>query len=99
MTRHLYATTSLTAAGTLPVDSDWIENQIRPIAIGRINLLLAGSLQTGQRAAEVMSLIQNAKLNGHDLYQYLKDMLARLPTHKNSQIEELLPHRSQALLT
>jgi hypothetical protein len=44
-----------------------------------------------------MSLIQSAKLNGHDPYAYLKDVLARLPTHKNSQIEELLPHRWQPL--
>ena len=40
-----------------------------------------------------MSLIQSAKLNGHDPYAYLKDVLDRLPTHKNNQIEELLPHR------
>ena len=39
-----------------------------------------------------MSLIQSAKLNGHDPYAYLKDVLARLPTQKNSAIDELLPH-------
>jgi hypothetical protein len=79
--------------GQLPIDNNWIENQIRPIAIGRNNWLFAGSLRAGQRAAAVMSLIQSAKLNGHDPYAYLKDVLARLPTHKNSQIGELLPHR------
>jgi transposase len=81
--------------GRLPIDNNWIENQIRPIAIGRNNWLFAGSLRAGQRAAAVMSLIQSAKLNGHDPYAYLKDVLARLPTHKNSQIQELLPHRWQ----
>ncbi len=79
----------------LPIDNNWIENQIRPIAIGRNNWLFAGSLRAGQRAAAVMSLIQSAKLNGHDPYAYLKDVLARLPTHKNSQIGVLLPHRWQ----
>lgn len=39
-----------------------------------------------------MSLIQSAKLNGHDPYAYLKDVLARLPTHKNDAIDKLLPH-------
>jgi hypothetical protein len=39
--------------------------------------------------------VQSAKLNGHDPYAYLKDVLARLPTQKNSQIEDLLPHRWQ----
>ncbi|WP_114968179.1 IS66 family transposase [Rhodoferax ferrireducens] len=77
----------------LPIDNNWIENQIRPIAIGRGNWLFAGSLRAGQRAAAVMSLIQSAKLNGHDPYVYLKDVLARLPTQKNSHIDELLPHR------
>ncbi len=37
------------------------------------NWLFAGSLRAGQRAANVMSLIQSAKLNGHDPYCYLKD--------------------------
>jgi transposase len=81
--------------GQLPIDNNWIENQIRPIAIGRSNWMFAGSLRAGQRAAAVMSLIQSAKLNGHDPYAYLKDVLTRLPTQKNSQIEELLPHRWQ----
>jgi transposase len=40
-----------------------------------------------------MSLIQSAKLNGHDPYAYLKDVLNRLPTQRNSMIGELLPHR------
>jgi transposase len=40
-----------------------------------------------------MSLIQSARLNGHDPYAYLKDVLNRLPTQKNSAIGELLPHR------
>ena len=81
----------------LPIDNNRIENQIRPIAIGRSNWMFAGSLRAGQRAAAVMSLIQSAKLNGHDPYAYIKDVLTRLPTQKNSQIEELLPHRWQPI--
>jgi len=79
----------------LPIDNNWIENQIRPIAIGRKNWMFVGSLRAGQRAAAIMSLIQSARLNGHDPYAYLKDVLSRLPTHRNSQIAELLPHRWQ----
>ncbi|WP_148639798.1 transposase domain-containing protein, partial [Paenacidovorax caeni] len=29
-------------------------------------------------------------------YAYLKDVLTRLPTHKASRIDELLPHRWQS---
>jgi transposase len=81
--------------GDLPIDNNHMENRIRPVAVGRSNWLFAGSLRAGQRAANVMSLIQSAKLNGHDPYRYLKDVLERLPTQPASRIEELLPHRWQ----
>ena len=82
--------------GAVPVDNNHIENLIRPWAMGRKAWLFAGSELAGQRAAVVMSLVQSAKLNGHDPWAYLKDVLERLPTHLNSRIEELLPHRWQA---
>ena len=82
--------------GTLPIDNNHIEQQIRPWALGRKNWLFAGSLRSGKRAAALMSLIQSAKLNGHDPYAYLKDVFARLPTQRASEIQELLPHRWQA---
>ena len=94
--RRWTALTRFVDDGQLPVDNNWIENQIRPIAIGRNNWLFAGSLRAGQRAAAVMSLIQSARMNGHDPYAYLKDVLTRLPTHRASQVLELLPHRWQA---
>lgn len=81
--------------GDLPADNNWVENQIRPIAIGRSNWLFAGSLRAGQRAAAVMSLLHSAKLNGHEPYAYLRDVLDRLPTLPASRIGELLPHNWQ----
>jgi len=93
--RRWGALTRFVNDGQLPIDNNWAENQIRPVAIGRKNWLFAGSLRAGQRAAAVMSLIQSARLNGHDPYAYLKDVLTRLPTHKASQIADLLPHRWQ----
>jgi transposase len=59
----------------------------------RNNWLFAGSLRAGQRAATIMSLIQSAKLNGHDPYRYLKDVIERIPIQPASRLEELLPHR------
>lgn len=78
--------------GAIPIDNNRVENLIRPWALGRKNWLFAGSLRSGRRAAAIMSLIQSAKLNGHEPYAYLKDVLARLPTQKASAIDELLPH-------
>ena len=81
--------------GAVPIDNNWAENQIRPWALGRKNWLFAGSLRSGKRAAAIMSLIQSARLNGHDPYAYLKDVLTRLPTQRASEVEQLLPHKWQ----
>ena len=78
--------------GDLPISNNWVENQIRPIAQGRSNWLFAGSLRAGKRAAAIMSLIHSARINGHNPYAYLRDVLERLPTHPASRIDELLPH-------
>ncbi len=78
--------------GELPISNNWVENQIRPIALGRANWLFAGSLRAGKRAAAVMSLVHSARINGHDPYFYLRDVLMRLPTQPASRIGELLPH-------
>lgn len=81
--------------GRLPADDNWIENRIRPIALGRANRLFAASLRAGQRAAAIMSLIGSATMNELDPYAYLSDVLERLPTHPARRIAELLPHRWQ----
>jgi len=65
--------------------------------MGRKAWLFAGRELTGQRAAIVMSLVQSAKLNGHDPHAYLRDVLNRLPTHPGRRIDELLAHRWQAM--
>jgi len=77
--------------GAVPIDNNQIENLIRPWALGRSNWLFAGSLRSGKRAAAIMSLIQSARMNGHDPYAYLKDVLMRLPTQRASEITQLLP--------
>lgn len=76
----------------VPVDNNHLENLVRPWAMGRKAWLFAGSELAGQRAAIVMSLVQSAKLNGHEPWAYLSDVLSRLPTQLNSRIGELLPH-------
>ena len=83
--------------GEVPIDNNYVENRIRPWALGRRNWLFIGSPLAGERAAVVMSLLQSAKLNGHEPWAYLKNVLTRLPTQLNSRIEELLPHKWQPL--
>jgi transposase len=85
--------TQFVSDGDVPISNNWVENHIRPIALGRANWLFAGSLRAGKRAAAIMSLLHSARINGHDPYAYFKDVLERLPTHPASRVEELLPHR------
>ena len=79
--------------GEVAIDNNHIENLMRPWAMGRKNWLFAGSELAGQRAAMVMSLVQSARLCGHEPWAYLKDVLERLLEHPNHRIDELLPHR------
>jgi len=81
--------------GRNPIDNNPIENAIRPVALGRKNWLFAGSEPAGKRAAAIMSLLATAKANGHEPHAWLTDVLTRLPTTKDRDIEDLLPHRWQ----
>jgi len=77
--------------GRIPIDNNWVENQIRPWALGRKNWLFAGSVRSGQRAAHVMTLIQSAKVNGLAPQAYLRDVLEQMPTARQSDLAALLP--------
>jgi transposase len=78
--------------GRLLIDTNPIENLIRPIAVGRRNYLFAGSHEGAQRAAIFYSLFACCKLNGVNPVEWLDDILLRLPEHPINRIEELLPH-------
>lgn len=86
LTRHL-------EDGAVALDNNHLERQIKPWAMGRRAWQFVGSELAGQRAAIIMSLVQSARMNGHDPWAYLRDVLHRLPTLRNSQLDELLPHR------
>jgi len=89
LTRHL-------EDGAVAIDNNHLERQIKPWAMGRKAWQFVGSELAGQRAAIIMSLVQSARLNGHDPWAYLRDVLERLPTLPNTRLVELLPHRWQA---
>lgn len=90
--KHWVALTRYPDDGAVPIDDNQVENQIRPWALGSSNWLFAGSLRSGKRAAAIMSLIQSARMNGHDPYAYLNVVLMRLPTQRASEVGQLLPH-------
>ena len=46
------------------IDTNLVENRVRPIAIGRKNYLFAGSHEAAQRAAIIYSLLNTCTLHG-----------------------------------
>jgi len=78
--------------GRIEIDNNLVENAIRPIALGRKNYLFAGSHEAAQRAAVIYSLLATCKKHEVNPYEWLRDVLARIPTHPHKQIDELLPH-------
>ena len=81
--------------GTIEIDNNPIERQIRPVALGRKNYLFAGSDAGGERAAMMYSLINTAKLNGIEPEAYLTHVLTVIADHPVNRIEELLPWNTQ----
>ena len=80
-----------TECGILAPDNNAVERAIRPIALGRNNWLFAGSPRGGHAAATILSLIESCKLIGVEPYAYLKDVLARINSHRVDRLAELLP--------
>jgi transposase len=89
--RRWPALTRILDDGRYPIDNNPIENAIRPIALGRKNWLFAGSQTAGKRAAAIMSLLATAKANGIEPHAWLTDVLTRLPTTLDRNIDTLLP--------
>jgi transposase len=78
-------------SGRLEIDNNLIENSIRPVALGRKNYLFAGSHAGAERAAIVYSLLGSCKLQNINPYDYLPDILQRLPEQPVNRLNELLP--------
>jgi transposase len=77
--------------GRLAIDNNRAENQLRLVAVGRKNWLFAGSFAGARRAAVLYSLVQSCRLIDVPPFDYLKDVLRRLPTHPHRLVDQLTP--------
>ena len=77
--------------GRVAIDNNPAERALRPIGIGRKNWLFAGADSGAETLARAMTLIETAKMNGHNPQAYLTDILERINDHKINRIDELLP--------
>lgn len=80
-----------TSDGRLEIDNNKIENEIRPIALGRKNFLFAGSHESAQRIAMIYSLLATCKANGIDPLKWITRVLEEIPNRTVSNLEDLSP--------
>ena len=74
------------------MDSNFVENRIRPIALSRKNALFAGHDEGARAWGRIASLIETCKMNAVEPYAWLKSTLEKIAAgHPNSRIDELLP--------
>jgi transposase len=78
--------------GRVEMDSNPVENLIRPLTLSRKNALFAGHDEGAQNWARLASLIGTCKLNGIEPFAYMKATLEALAAgHRNADIDMLLP--------
>ena len=78
--------------GRVEIDSNAVENLIRPITLNRKNALFAGHDEGGKAWGRIASLIETAKINGIEPFAYLKATLEAIACgHPNDRLDELLP--------
>ena len=83
-----------TTDGRLNIDNNLCENAIRPSVIGRKNHLFSDTVSGAKASANLYSLIETAKANGLEPYDYLKRVFTELPKATAVEdIETLLPIR------
>jgi transposase len=78
--------------GRVEIDSNAVENTIRPLSLQRKNALFAGHDEGGRTWARIASLIETSKLNGVDPFAYLAATLEAIAHgHPATRIDELMP--------
>ena len=83
-----------TSDGWLDIDNNLAENVIRPYVVGRKNWLFCDTVSGAKASANLYSLIETAKANELEPYQYLKTVFTELPKAKTvEQIEVLMPFK------
>jgi transposase len=77
--------------GRIEIDNNLVENAIRPTAIGKKNWLFFGDAEAGECGAILYTIIEACRARQIDPWEYLRDVLTRLPTMTNQQFDEVTP--------
>jgi len=75
----------------VPIDTNHLEREIRPIALGRKNWLFCWTEVGAECVGIFQSLLGTCRLQGIDPYTYLVDVLQRVAVHPAAKVELLTP--------
>jgi hypothetical protein len=81
--------------GRAAIDNNWMENGIRPVAIGRKNWLFCDTVAGAHACATFYSLTTTARTNGLNVMSYLEMLLDELPlalqANPEADLSQFLP--------
>ena len=80
------------------LSTNWAENSMRPISIGRRNWLHIGSKEAGPKIAAIFSIVESCRKLGVPIRQYLADILPGLADRSIQSLSELTPTAYAATL-
>lgn len=75
----------------VPMDTNHLEREIRPITLGRKNWLFCWTELGAEHVGLIQSLISTCKLHNINPHTYLTDVLQRISIHPASQVADLTP--------
>ena len=80
--------------GFVPLDTNLVENAVRPFAVGRKNWLFAETVGGAEASANLYSVVETAKANDLEPWAYLQHIFAELPKARSfDDVDALLPNR------
>lgn len=81
--------------GNVPMDNNYAEQAIRPFTIGRKNFIMIESSNGAKASATLYSLVETAKANMINTFEYFNLLLTEIPQHMDDKdfkfIDDLLP--------
>ena len=75
----------------IELSTNWAENSMRPIAIGRKNWLHLGSKEAGPKIAAIFSIVESCRKLNVPIRKYLADVLPGLADRSIQSLAELTP--------
>lgn len=79
----------------IPLDNNPAEQAIRPFCVGKKNWKLIDTIHGAEASAVLYSIVETAKANELNIYQYFKYLLTEIPKHMDAPnldfLDDLLP--------